>query len=196
MSLDAQRDKLLAYYRKFNGIKLIDIKRMRDLWGRWNVGVAGGARSASSRSCEHSDCCQTGCVCPVPLRCLYAGRGLLFRRTVSSAVSVWDGQYALGGGRMVLMNLANYAQFEREIISNGLDAAAHDGTKVRTRSCAPMGTSSARTLTTQGRRLLVPLAHEQEVVAKIRECVPRGSSFTQIARRLNEAKIPARRDGV
>ena len=50
-------------------------------------------------------------------------------------------------------------------------------------------------LDANGRRLLVPLAHEQEVLRKIESMRADGLKLREIARRLNEAKIPARRDG-
>ena len=48
----------------------------------------------------------------------------------------------------------------------------------------------------QGRRLLVPLLHDREVLCKIKGMRAEGLKLHEIARRLNEDKIPARRDGV
>lgn len=48
----------------------------------------------------------------------------------------------------------------------------------------------------KGRRMLVPLAHEQEVLRKIESLRAAKLSLRDIARCLNEANIPARRDGI
>jgi site-specific DNA recombinase len=100
-------------------------------------------------------------------------------------------------GRMVLMNLANYNQFEREMISERTrDALQHLKAQGVRLGPAPYGYELSHEVDERGRRLLVPLASEQEVLRKIESLRVEGLSLRNIARRLNEANIPARRDGI
>ena len=99
-------------------------------------------------------------------------------------------------GRMVLMNLANYNQFEREVISERTrDALRHIMAQGVRLGPAPYGYDFSNEVDANGRRLLVPLADEQDVLRKIRDMRADGMKLHQIARRLNEMGIPARRDG-
>ena len=59
----------------------------------------------------------------------------------------------------------------------------------------PYGYELSEKLDERGRRIPVPLAHEQEVLRQIESMRADGLKLREIARRLNEAKIPARRDG-
>lgn len=100
-------------------------------------------------------------------------------------------------GRMVLMNLANYCQFEREVISERTrDALQHMKAQGVRLGPAPYGYELSEKLDDKGRRVLVPLAHEQEALRKIESMRAGGLTLRKIARRLNEAKIPTRRDGI
>ncbi len=93
-------------------------------------------------------------------------------------------------GRMVLMNLANYAQFEREMISERTrDALRHMLAQGVRLGPAPYGYEFSKDVDDHGRRLLVPLAREQEVFRKIKGMRAEGLKLREIARRLNEAKI-------
>ena len=60
---------------------------------------------------------------------------------------------------------------------------------------APYGYELSHECDGNGRRFLVPLAYEQEVLRTIESMRADGLKLRKIARRLNEAKIPARRDG-
>ena len=72
-------------------------------------------------------------------------------------------------GRMVLMNLANYNQFEREMISERTrDALQHMRAQGVRLGPAPYGYEFSHEVDDKGRRILVPLAHEQEVLSKIK----------------------------
>jgi DNA invertase Pin-like site-specific DNA recombinase len=100
-------------------------------------------------------------------------------------------------GRMILMNLANYNQFEREMISERTrDALQHMKAQGVRLGPAPYGYELSHEVDDKGRRLLVPLAHEQEILRKIEGLRAEGLKLSEIARRLNEANIPARRDGI
>ena len=60
---------------------------------------------------------------------------------------------------------------------------------------APYGNEFSHDTDGNGRRLLVPLADEQEVLRKIRDMRAKGLKLHQIARLLNEKGIPARSNG-
>ena len=70
-------------------------------------------------------------------------------------------------GRMVLMNLANYAQFEREMISekDSRDAAAHDRPESDS-GPAPYGYEFSNDVDAKGGVCWSRWAHEQEVLRK------------------------------
>ena len=55
---------------------------------------------------------------------------------------------------------------------------------------APYGYELSHDCDEQGRRQLVPLAHEQDVLRQIESMSADGLKLREIARRLNEAKIP------
>jgi site-specific DNA recombinase len=89
-------------------------------------------------------------------------------------------------GRMVLMNLANYNQFEREMISERTrDALQHMKAQGVRLGSAPYGYELSHEVDHKGRRLLVPLAHEQEVLRKIESLRAEGLKLCEIARRLS-----------
>jgi hypothetical protein len=97
---------------------------------------------------------------------------------------------------MVLMNLANYAQFEREMISERTrDALRHLKSQGVRLGHAPYGHELSTERDAHGRRILVPLPDEQVVVLRMKLLRREGLSFAKIARRLNEEQIPARRNG-
>ena len=198
VSLDSQRDKLRTYCR-LHAIKLIDIKV--------DEGISGGTleRPGLQAALEMIRRGRANTLIVVKLDRL--SRSL---RDVCTLVEEFfsDERYHLlslcgmvnthsAAGRMVLMNLANYAQFEREMISERTrDALRHMLAQGVRLGPAPYGYEFSQDVDDQGRRLLVPLAHEQEVLRKIEGMRAEGLKLHEIARRLNEAKIPARRDGV
>jgi DNA invertase Pin-like site-specific DNA recombinase len=100
-------------------------------------------------------------------------------------------------GRMVLMNLANFSQYEREMTSERTRAAFQymkaQGVRL---GPAPYGYELSHEVDEKGRRLLVPLDREQAVLRKIESLRADGLSLREIAKSLNEAQIPARRDGI
>jgi hypothetical protein len=99
-------------------------------------------------------------------------------------------------GRMVLMNLANFYQFERELISERTrDALQHMKAQGIRLGPAHYGYELGQQLDERGRRGLVPVESEQAVIAKMMSLRESGLSFRDVARRLNEEQVPARRGG-
>ena len=193
MSLDAQRDRLTAYC-KLHGIKLIDIKA--------DEGISGSTLERPGLQAA--------------LQMLRRGRAntliaakldRLFRllRDVCALVDELfsDERYQLlslcgmanthsAAGQMVLLNLANYNQFEREVISERTRDALRHMLKQRVRlGPAPYGYEFSHDTNGNGRRLLIPLAGEQEVLRRIRDMRTDGLKLNQIARFLKEMGIPA-----
>ncbi len=60
---------------------------------------------------------------------------------------------------------------------------------------APYGYALSDEVDANGRRLLVPIPDEQEVIQKIKSLRTKGLSFAKIAQRLNAVQTPARRNG-
>lgn len=197
VSLDAQRDKLRAYC-KFNGIKLIDIAA--------DEGVSGG--TLERPGLQHA------------LGMLKRGRAntlvvmkldRLTRsvRDLCALVDSYFGQerYHLlsvcgmvnthnAAGRMMMLNLANYAQFEREIISErtyeAMQQLKAQGVKM---GGSPYGYEFSQVLDDKGRRTLVPHAGEQAMIARMATLHAGGVGFTDIARQFNAEGLRARRGG-
>jgi len=198
VSLDAQRDKLRTYCR-FHGIKLIDIKA--------DEGISGGTLERPGLQAALEMIRRGRANTLIVMKLDRLSRSL---RDVCTLIEEFfaDERYHLlslcgmvnthsAAGRMVLMNLANYAQFEREMISERTrDALRHMLAHGVRLGPAPYGYEFSQEVDAEGRRLLVPLAHEQEVLCKIKGMRAEGLKLHQIAQRLNEDKIPARRDGV
>ena len=198
VSLDAQRDRLTAYC-KLHAIKLIDIKA--------DEGISGSTLGRPGLQAA--------------LQMLRRGRAntLLvakldrLSRSLRDVCSLVDEMFSdekyhllslcgmvnthTAAGRMVLMNLANFCQFERELISERTrDALQHMKAQGVRLGPAPYGYELSHDCDEHGRRKLVPLAHEQDVLRQIESMREGGLKLREIARRLNEAKIPARRDGI
>ena len=197
VSLDAQRDRIRAYC-KLHAIKLIDIKA--------DEGISGGTLKRPGLQAA--------------LEMIRRGRGNTLivakldrlSRSLKDVCSLveelfGDERYHLlslcgmvnthsAAGRMVLMNLANFSQYEREMTSERTRAAFQymkaQGVRL---GPAPYGYELSPDRDDKGRRLLVPLNHEQEVLRRIESLRADGLSLRQIAKSLNAAKIPARRDG-
>jgi len=60
---------------------------------------------------------------------------------------------------------------------------------------APYGYALSDEVDANGRRLLIPIPEEQEVIQKIKSLRAEGLSFAKIAQRLNAVQTPARRNG-
>jgi len=99
-------------------------------------------------------------------------------------------------GRMVLMNLANYHQFEREMISERTrDALQHMKAQGIRLGPAHYGYALGEQFDERGRRALVPVESEQAVIAQMIALRKEGLSFSEVVQRLNEERVPARRGG-
>lgn len=198
VSLDAQRDRLRAYC-KLHAIKLIDIKA--------DEGISGSTLERPGLQAALQMIKRGRANTLIVAKLDRLSRSL---RDVCTLVEDFfgDERYHLlslcgmvnthsAAGRMVLMNLANYNQFEREMISERTrDALQHIRAQGVRLGPAPYGYEFSHEVDDKGRRILVPLAHEQEVLSKIKSMRADGLRLHEIARRLNEAQIPARRQGV
>ena len=197
VSLDAQRDRLRLYC-KTNGIKLIDIVA--------DEGISGSTLERPGLQSA--------------LRMLKRGRAntLLVAKLDRLSRSVRDicmliddyfsdERYHLlsvcgmvnthnAAGRMLLLNLANYNQFEREMISErtreSMQHMKAQGVKL---GSAPYGYEYANQVDDKRRRILAPLASEQQSIAKMAALHSAGVKFAEIARRLNTDQIPTRQGG-
>ena len=197
VSLDAQRDRLRDYCKAY-GIKLIDIKV--------DEGISGGTleRPGLQAALQLLRRGRANTLIVVKLDRL--SRSL---RDVCTLVEELfsDERYHLlslcgmvnthsAAGRMVLMNLANYAQFEREMISERTrDALRHMKAQGVRLGPAPYGFAFGTECDSSGRRKLIPIPEEREVIQKIKSLRAEGLSFAKIAQRLNAVQTPARRNG-
>src|ERR1043165_2411295 len=166
VSLDAQRDKLRAYC-KANDIKLIDISA--------DEGVSGSTLDrpglqAALRMIKRG---RANTLIVVKLDRL--SRSL---RDMCTLVEDYfaDERYHLlsacgmvnthnAAGRMLMMNLANFNQFEREMISERTrEALQHMKSQGIRLGVAPYGYEYSQQTDEKGRRVLVPKADEQAVI--------------------------------
>ena len=197
VSLDAQREKLRAYC-KANGIRLVDIVA--------DEGVSGSTLERPGLQAA--------------LRMIKRGRAntlivakldRLSRslRDVCTLVSDYfiDENYHLlsvcglvnthsAAGRMLLMNIANYNEFERAMISERTrETMQHLKAQGIRLGPAPYGYELSNQPDQNGRRKLVPLASEQAIIARLTAAQGAGVGFNDIARQLNAEGIHARRGG-
>ena len=99
-------------------------------------------------------------------------------------------------GRMLLMNLANYNEFERAMISERTrETLQHLKAQGIRLGPAPYGHELSNQLDDKGRRKLVPLASEQQLIVRFAAAQADGVGFTELARQLNAEGIRARRGG-
>ncbi len=95
-------------------------------------------------------------------------------------------------GRFVLYILGLIAQWEREAISERTrDALAHLKQQGVPLGAAPYGFSYAAERDSEGRKRLVEVPNEMEIVARILELFDAGTSARQIAERLTAEKVAA-----
>lgn len=99
-------------------------------------------------------------------------------------------------GRLMMLNLANYAQYERELISERTrESMQHMRAQGIRLGVAPYGYKHSLQLDDKGRRVLVPVPAEQEVIRQIASLHADGQPLLTIARMLSEQGITARRGG-
>ena len=197
VSLGAQRDRLRAYCR-LNGIRLIDIKADEGYSGstleRPGLQAAlhmirrGRANTLLVAKLDRLSRSLRD-VCTL-VEELFSGE----QNHLLSLCGMVNTHSA--AGRMVLMNLANFCQFERELISERTrDALQHMKAQGIRLGPAHYGYTQGDQLDEHGRRVLVPIESEQAVIAKIVALRDEGLSFSQVAQRLNDEGVPARRGG-
>ena len=198
VSLEAQRDRLRAYC-KLNSIKLIDIKA--------DEGYSGSTLDRPGLQSALQMLRRGRANTLIVAKLDRLSRSLRDVCTLVEELFSDEQNHLLSlcgmvnthsaAGRMVLMNLANYNQFEREMISERTrDALQHMKAQGVRLGQAPYGYVFSQDLDKNGRRVLVPLPEEQDVLRQIRELRSDGLKLGQIARRLNEAGIAARRNGI
>ncbi len=198
VSLDVQRDRLRAYCR-LNGIKLIEIKA--------DEGYSGSTLERPGLQSALQMIRRGRANTLIVAKLDRLSRSL---RDVCTLVEELFGDernhlLSLCGmvnthtaaGRMVLMNLANFCQFERELISERTrDALQHMKAQGVRLGPAHYGYALGQQLDAQGRRVLEPIDSEQAIIAKMVALRSEGLNFREVVRRLNDEHIPARRGGV
>lgn len=197
VSLDAQRDKIRSYCNT-NGVKLIDIQG--------DEGISGSTldRPGLQAALQLIRRGRANTLIVVKLDRL--SRSL---RDVCTLVEdlFSDERYHLlslcgmvnthtAAGRMLMHNLANYNQFEREVISertrDSLQYLKAQGVRL---GHAPYGYEFSKQLDDKGRRILVPRPGEQETIGKLAAWHTERVKFAEMARRLKAAGSRARRGG-
>jgi DNA invertase Pin-like site-specific DNA recombinase len=197
VSLDAQRDKIRAYC-KFNGIKLIDIKA--------DEGVSGSTldRLGLQDALHLLKRGRANTLIVIKLDrltrsvrdlCLLVDEYFAHERyhllSVCGMVNTHN-----AAGRMLMLNLANYAQFEREIISErtyeAMQQLKAQGVKM---GHPPYGYAFSQVVDDKGRRTIAPVAAEQAMIDRMAALRAAGLGFTDIARQFTAEGIRARRGG-
>jgi DNA invertase Pin-like site-specific DNA recombinase len=197
VSLDAQRDRLRTYC-KLHGFKLIDIAA--------DEGYSGSTleRPGLQAALQLIRRGQANTLLVVKLDRL--SRSLRDVCTLVEELFSDEGKHLLSlcgmanthtaAGRMTLMNLANYHQYERELISERTrDALQHMKAQGIPLGHAPYGYEHSRSIDDKGRRVLVPLSNEQTVISRIAAMNEEGVKFGEIARRLNAEQAAGRKGG-
>jgi site-specific DNA recombinase len=197
VSLDAQRDKLRSYCKGM-GIKLVEVFA--------DEGISGGTMERPGLQDA--------------LRVLERGRAntlvvvkldRLTRSVKDLCMLVEDyfskDRYDLislcgmvnthtAAGRLMMMNVANYAQYERELISERTrEARQHMKAQGVRLGVSSYGYRHSQNLDDNGRRILEPVAAEQEVIRQMAAWHAEGHQMKTIASMLKEKGIPARRGG-
>lgn len=195
VSLDAQRDKLRSYC-KCMGIKLAEVFA--------DEGISGGTMERPGLQAA--------------LRSLQRGRANTLvvvkldrlTRSVKDLCTLVEDYFAkdpydlisvcgminthTAAGRLMMLNLANYAQYERELISERTrEAMQHMKAQGIRLGVAPYGYRHSQQLDDKGRRILEPLAAEQAVISQVAAWHGEGHDFKQIARRLHAQGTLSRR---
>lgn len=195
VSLDAQRDKLKSYC-KCMGIKLSVVFA--------DEGISGGTMERPGLQAA--------------LRTLQRGRSNTLvvvkldrlTRSVKDLCTLVEDYFAkdqydlisvcgmvnthTAAGRLMMLNLANYAQYERELISERTrEAMQHMKAQGVRLGGAPYGYRYSQQLDDKGRRNLEPYAPEQAVISQVAEWRREGHAFQQIAQRLQAQGTLSRR---
>jgi len=195
VSLDAQRDRLKSYC-KCMGVKLAEIFA--------DEGISGGTMERPGLQAA--------------LRALQRGRANTLvvvkldrlTRSVKDLCTLVDEYFAkdqydlisvcgminthTAAGRLMMLNLANYAQYERELISERTrEAMQHMKAQGVRLGVAPYGYRHSQRLDDKGRRILEPVEEEQAVIRQVATWRSDGRDFKAIAARLQSQGILSRR---
>lgn len=99
-------------------------------------------------------------------------------------------------GRLMMLNLANYAQYERELIAERTrEAMQHMKAQGVRLGVAPYGYKHSQQLDEKGRRVLVPEPAEQEIIHWMAYLHRDGCEFLAIVEHLEAKGITPRRGG-
>lgn len=197
VSLDMQRDKLRSYC-KLNGIRLIDIKA--------DEGISGGTmeRPGLQAALMMLERGQANMLIVAKLDRL--------TRSVKDLCGLVDRffaheQYHLlsvcgmmnthtAAGRMMMLNLANYAQFERELLRERTqEAMQHLKAQGVRLGRAPFGYKYTQELDANGRRKIVADSAHMATLREIVALYDGGYTINGVTRLLNERRIPAQQGG-
>jgi DNA invertase Pin-like site-specific DNA recombinase len=197
VSLDAQREKLRAYC-KANNIRLVDIVA--------DEGISGSTLERPGLQSALRVIKRGRANTLIVAKLDRLSRSLRDVCTLVSDYFTDENHHLLSvcglvnthsaAGRMLLMNLANYNEFERAMISERTrETLQHLKAQGIRLGPAPYGYELSNQLDENGRRMLVPLASEQEIIARLAAAQAGGVGFNDIARQLNAEGIKARRGG-
>ena len=195
VSLDAQRDRLKTYCKGI-GVRLVEIFA--------DEGISGGTMERPGLQAA--------------LRIIQRGRANTLvvvkldrlTRSVKDLCMLVEEYFAkdqhdlisvcgmvnthTAAGRLMMLNLANYAQYERELISERVrEAMQHMKAQGVRLGVAPYGYRHSQQLDDKGRRILEPVAAEQEVIQQIATWRAQGHQWLTIAGMLKEKGIQSRR---
>jgi DNA invertase Pin-like site-specific DNA recombinase len=197
VSLDAQREKLRAYC-KANNIRLVDIVA--------DEGISGSTLERPGLQAALRVIKRGRANTLIVAKLDRLSRSLRDVCTLVSDYFTDENHHLLSvcglvnthsaAGRMLLMNLANYNEFERAMISERTrETLQHLKAQGSRLGPAPYGYELSNQLDDNGRRMLVPLASEQEIIVRLAAAQAGGVGFNDIARQLNAEGIQARRGG-
>jgi site-specific DNA recombinase len=195
VSLDAQRDKLKSYCKGI-GVRLVEVFA--------DEGISGGTMErpgvqAALRSLQRG---RANTLVVVKLdRLTRSVKDLCLLVEEYFAKDQYDLISVCGmvnthtaAGRLMMLNLANYAQYERELISERTrEAMQHMKAQGVRLGVAPYGYRNSQQLDDKGRRIFEPVAAEQEVILQIAAWRAEGHQWLTIASMLKEKGIPSRR---
>lgn len=195
VSLDAQRDKLKTYCKGI-GVRLVEIFA--------DEGISGGTMErpglqAAFRVIQRG---RANTLVVVKLdRLTRSVKDLCMLVEEYFAKEQYDLISVCGmvnthtaAGRLMMLNLANYAQYERELISERVrEAMQHMKAQGIRLGVAPYGYKHSHQLDDKGRRIMEPVQAEQEVIQQIAEWHAAGYQLRIIASMLKEKGIASRR---
>lgn len=197
VSIDAQRDKLRAYCKTME-IKLVQVYS--------DEGISGGTMERLGLQAA------LGALKQGRANTLIVVKLDRLTRSVKDLCMLVDEYFSqeqfdlisvcgmvnthTAAGRLMMLNLANYAQYERELIAERTrEAMQHMKAQGIRLGVAPYGYKHSQQLDDKGRRVLVPEPAEQEVIAWMASLHRDGCAFLMIVEQLEARGISPRRGG-